>query len=102
LLSFSSAAARPAQVVEFRTLADGPNAQYVVRFDSAVDHERSRLSVTQGDRVVETLRPILRAEPNVLAASGPRLEPGAYELRWTVRSVRDGEISEGSIPFTVK
>jgi methionine-rich copper-binding protein CopC len=102
LLPLSSAAAEPVHVVEFRTLAAGPNAQYIVRFDREVDHERSRLSVTQGDHVMETLRPILRAEPNVLAASAPLLKPGTYELRWTVRSVRGDEVSEGSMSFTVR
>lgn len=102
LVPLSGAAAQPVHVVEFRTLADGPNARYIVLFDSAVNHELSRLSITQGDRVLQTLRPVLRAEPNVLAASAPLLRPGTYELHWTVKSGRDGEVTEGSIEFTVR
>jgi methionine-rich copper-binding protein CopC len=102
LLPLSNAAAQTVHVVEFQTFADGPNAQYVVRFDRDVDHESSRVFITQGDRVVETLRPVLRAEPNILAASAPLLRPGTYELRWSVRSASDDKSSEGSITFTVR
>jgi methionine-rich copper-binding protein CopC len=102
LLSLSGATAKPMDVVESKVLVDGQSVQYVVRFDSPVDHQLSRLFVTRGDRVVQTLRPRLRASPNVLAAFGPRLQPGDYELRWSARSVRDGGVTEGSIPFTVR
>jgi methionine-rich copper-binding protein CopC len=102
LLSLSGAAAKPVDVIEFKVLAYDQTAQYVVRFDSPVDHQLSRLFITRGDRVVQTLRPRLRASPNVLAAFGPRLQPGDYELRWSARSVRDGSVTEGSTPFTVR
>ena len=102
LLSLSGAAAKPVDVAEAKVLVDNQSVQYVVRFDSPVDHQLSRLFITRGDRVVQTLRPRLRASPNVLAAFGPRLQPGDYELRWSARSVRDGSVTEGSIPFTVR
>jgi methionine-rich copper-binding protein CopC len=102
LLSLSDATAQPVHVVEFRTLADGPNAQYVIRFDSPVDHQLSRLLIKQGDRTVETLRPILEAEPNILAASGPLLQAGDYQLHWSAVSLLRGNVTEGSIPFTAR
>jgi methionine-rich copper-binding protein CopC len=102
LLSLSSAAANAVDVVESKVLVDSPTTQYIVRFDNPVDHQLSRLFITQGDQVVQTLRPRLRASPNVLAASGSRLQPGDYELRWSARSVSDGDVTEGSIPFTVR
>lgn len=100
--SFSGADARTVHVVQSQIATDGPNAQYVVRFDTPVDHERSRLVVMQGDRAVQTLRPVLRAEPNVLAATTSRPPAGAYELRWSAWSVPDGDVTEGSIPFNVR
>jgi methionine-rich copper-binding protein CopC len=79
---------------------DGNNIQYVVRFDGLVDHPASRLWVTQGDRVVRTLRPLLDSAPTVLFASGSRLPPGDYQLHWSAKSVPDGELTDGSIEFT--
>jgi methionine-rich copper-binding protein CopC len=89
-------------VVDSQIQAGNGTAQYIVRFDSPVDHQLSRLLITQGDRVVQMLRPRLRTPPNVLAATGPRMKPGDYELRWSARSVSDGDVTEGSIPFTVR
>lgn len=102
LLSLSGAAAQTLHVVESRISTDGPNAQYVIRFDSPVDHERSRLVIKQGDRIRYTLRPVLRAEPNVLAATTAHLPAGTYELRWSARSLPSGDVTEGSIPFMVR
>jgi methionine-rich copper-binding protein CopC len=81
---------------------DGRNAQYSVRFDGPVDHRGSRLSILRDGQVVETLPVLLDSAPNVLFASAPQLAPGRYELRWSARSAPDGEVTAGSIAFTVR
>ena len=83
------------------TIVDRNNAQYVVRFDGPVDHRASRLVITQGNRVVRNLRPLLDSAPEVLFASGPRLPAGDYQLFWSARSMPDGDTTDGSIHFTV-
>jgi methionine-rich copper-binding protein CopC len=99
-------AARPMKMMESNpaagTAVEGRNAQYFVRFDGPVDHRNSRLWITQGSRVVATLHPSLDAAPEVLFASNPRLPQGDYELHWGVRSMPDGDVTEGSVPFAVK
>ncbi|HYZ30831.1 MAG TPA: copper resistance protein CopC [Crenalkalicoccus sp.] len=79
----------------------GPNDVFV-RFAGPVDHYRSSLVIARGGQPVEVLHPTLNAAPEVLFAIAPMLEPGDYELRWMVRSFTDGEVTEGSLPFTVR
>jgi methionine-rich copper-binding protein CopC len=102
---FGSGSVHAMQMVESfpaaRAVIDGRNAQYVVRFDSLVNHRDSLLTITQNGHTVETLHLILRSDPKALAASAPRLPSGEYELHWSARSV-SGEASEGSVPFTVR
>jgi methionine-rich copper-binding protein CopC len=84
-------------------MVDGQNAQYSVRFDGPVDHRQALLSITGSDgKTVSTLRPLLDSAPNVLFASGPRLGAGDYQLHWVVRSIPDGDITSGYVPFKVK
>jgi methionine-rich copper-binding protein CopC len=84
-------------------MVDGLNAQYSVRFDGPVDHRQSLLSITGADgKAVSTMHPLLDAAPDVLFASGPRLAEGDYELHWVVRSIPDGQVSSGYVPFKVK
>lgn len=79
----------------------GRNTQYVVRFDGPVDHNLSRLFITRGDQVIETLPPSHDAEVNVLAAGAPRLPAGAYVLHWVAKSLPDGEETDGSSQFSM-
>jgi methionine-rich copper-binding protein CopC len=79
------------------------NAQYSVRFDGPVDHRQSLMSITDGTgKAVTALHPLLDSATNVLFATGPRLGAGDYRLHLSVRSVPDGEVSSGYVPFTVK
>jgi methionine-rich copper-binding protein CopC len=98
--------ANPPQPIESRPAAeailDGRTAEYVVRFDRPVDHERSRLFILRDGRTVAELRPSLDSEPEVLFAEAPALPPGTYELRWVVRSPSGEEVGEGSVPFRVR
>ena len=82
-------------------IVDHNNAQYVVRFDGPVDHRASRMIIRQGNRVIRTLVPLLDSAPEVLFASGPRLPAGDYQLDWSVKSMPDGDFTNGSLQFKV-
>jgi methionine-rich copper-binding protein CopC len=106
LISATDAPARPMHVMSSTPLAEtimhGRNEQYVVRFDGPVDHAQSRIEVLRDDgRVVRQLHPLLDSAADVLFASAPAPEPGHYVLHWSTKSLPDGEVSEGTIPFTV-
>ena len=83
------------------TIVHGDHAQYVVRFDGPVNHAASRLSIMQGDHVVQTLRPLLDSAVDVLYASGRVPDPGSYSLHWEAVSA-DGDRTAGDIPFKVQ
>jgi copper resistance protein C len=70
------------------------------RYNSRIDRDRSRLTLTgpNHSRVVLTLVPA--AEPNVLEATPILTTPGEYIVRWQVLAV-DGHITRGDVPFTV-
>ena len=84
------------------TAVSGRNTQYIVHLDGWVDHAASRLAVAADGRRTEVLVPTLASEPDVLAAIGPRLPPGRYQLRWHAKSVPDGDFSDGSVPFSIR
>ena len=106
VLGLHGALARPMHMIESYPAADavvdGLNAQYFVRFDGPVDHRGAHLLITRDGRTVETLNALLDSAPEVLFASAPRLPVGAYELHWSARSMPDGELTEGSLRFTVR
>ncbi len=81
---------------------DGPGPGFFVRFDGPVNHRESALLIVRGGQVTATLRPLLDSAPNELFAHPGTLAGGDYELRWVVRSMPDGEVSQGSIAFSVK
>jgi len=84
-------------------VVDTQNAHYSVRFDGPVDHRQSSMSITGTDgKLVGTLHPLLDSATDVLFATGLRLPAGDYQLHFSVRSVPDGEVSSGYVPFTVK
>jgi methionine-rich copper-binding protein CopC len=106
LLAFTqAAAARTMHVMNSMPAAEaviqGGHAQYVVRFDGPVDHAQARLEILQNGQVVERLRPLLDSAPEVLFASAPALQAGRYVLHWSVKSMPDGDDSDGMIPFSV-
>ena len=81
-------------------LASG-DAPVLLRFNSRIDHERSRLSLiaADGSTTVLPLDPAARTDSLVARLVG--LPPGQYRLRWQVLAL-DGHITRGDIPFTVK
>ena len=78
----------------------GASVAVLLRFNSRIDQERSRLVLvrTDGSETVVSLGDA--ATPDKLAATLAGLAPGDYRLRWQVLAI-DGHITRGDIPFTV-
>src|SRR5579871_2171643 len=76
----------------------GPDVPISLRFNSRIDQERSRLTLTGpgGKNLPLTMAPA--SGPDTLSAKASGLTPGAYTLRWQVLAV-DGHITRGDIPF---
>jgi methionine-rich copper-binding protein CopC len=103
--SFASAASSAhAIIVDSVPAVDGvvagPNLAVALRFNSRIDQERSRLTLTGPDGKTVTLEMSTAAAPELLTAIASGLQPGAYKLRWQVLAV-DGHITRGDIPFRV-
>jgi methionine-rich copper-binding protein CopC len=78
--------------------------RFAVRFNSRVDHTRSRLVLIGPGGGQHPLMPAPGAEPTALVGSlpaGPPPPPGAWRLRWQVLAI-DGHITRGDIPFTLR
>jgi copper resistance protein C len=91
-------------IVEAAPQADavvhGGNLEVRLRFNSRIDHRRSRLTVMD-EAGKETLLPLdARTPTDILAAQVLGLAPGKYRIRWQVLAL-DGHITRGDIPFTV-
>jgi len=81
-----------------------PAQHYIVRFNSRIDHARSRLVLIGPDGASRALLPDPAEAPTALAARlppGTALPPGAWRLRWQVLAI-DGHITRGDIPFTLR
>jgi copper resistance protein C len=90
-------AAAPPAGGQLSTMPD----HFSVRFNSRVDHARSRLVLIGPEGVQRVLTPAPGAEPTVLAGTlppGAAPSPGAWRLRWQVLAI-DGHITRGDIPF---
>jgi len=84
------------------TVVAGPDVDVSLRYNSRLDHQRSRLSLTGPDGAVKPLPVALPAvNPAILSARAAGLAPGAYVLHWQVLAV-DGHMTRGNIPFTVE
>ena len=80
------------------SLQPGP-AAITLRFNSRVDHERSRIALrSEGN---ETVLPISQSSAADSLAAAATLEPGDYTVRWQVLAV-DGHITRGDVAFTVQ
>ena len=83
------------------TLATAP-ARVTIRFNSRLDHARSRLLLIGADNAQTPLPIAEGGDAVVLAAPLPAgLAPGEWRLRWQVLAI-DGHITRGDIPFTLK
>jgi methionine-rich copper-binding protein CopC len=70
-----------------------------LRFNSRIDHERSRLVLIGPDRTPTVLHIDPESEAGELRASAT-LSPGEAVLRWQVLAT-DGHITRGEVRFTV-
>jgi methionine-rich copper-binding protein CopC len=77
--------------------APGP-ARITLRFNSRVDHGRSRLALRTGGR--ERVLVMSPAGADDVLEAQADLVPGEYVLRWQVLAV-DGHITRGEVPFHV-
>jgi copper resistance protein C len=78
----------------------GSKAEVKLRFNSRIDPERSRLTLTAPDGTTRPLALVPSDAPDTLAGTIDGLTAGSYRLRWQVLAV-DGHITRGDIPFTV-
>ncbi len=69
------------------------------RYNSRIDHARSRLTLIRPDRTKDTIPIAAEAPPDIIDAH-VELSPGAYVIRWQVLAV-DGHITRGDVPLTV-
>ena len=79
--------------------AKGPDIAIDLRFNSRIDHKRSRLTLTLPDQSQQVL-PIDIDGPDDRLDTKASLSPGVYTLRWQVLAI-DGHITRGDVPFTV-
>jgi methionine-rich copper-binding protein CopC len=79
--------------------AKGPDIAIDLRFNSRIDHKRSRLTLTLPDQSQQVL-PIDIDGPDDRLDTKATLQPGTYTLRWQVLAI-DGHITRGDVPFAV-
>jgi len=79
--------------------AKGPDIAIDLRYNSRIDHKRSRLTLTLPDQSQQVL-PIEIDGPDDRLDTKATLPPGVYTLRWQVLAI-DGHITRGDVPFTV-
>ena len=79
--------------------AKGPDIAIDLRYNSRIDHKRSRLTLTLPDQSQEVL-PIDLNGPDDRLDTKASLPPGVYTLRWQVLAI-DGHITRGDVPLTV-
>ena len=83
---------------------DPGHASIVLRFNSRIDAERSRLLLIRSDNGPASGQVVLPIQPNTppdRLATQADLAPGTYVIRWQVLAV-DGHITRGNVPFTVR
>lgn len=71
-----------------------------LRFNSRIDHHRSRLKVLDAIGKETPVRLDENTAADVITAHISGLPAGEYRLRWQVLAL-DGHITRGDIPFTI-
>jgi copper resistance protein C len=84
----------------FEAVLSGPTLPVMLRFNSRIDQQRSRLILIGPDSAARPVPLVASANPDTLAAKIEDLVPGRYRLRWQVLAI-DGHITRGDIPFTI-
>ena len=77
------------------------DADVTLRFNSRIDHQRSRLTLVASDGGTTSLAIAPDSAPDVVAAKMTGLAAGQYRLRWQVLAI-DGHLTRGDIRFSVK
>jgi methionine-rich copper-binding protein CopC len=72
----------------------------LLRFNSRIDHARSRLTLTRPDASKSILSLDPSAGPDTLESRVSGLASGRYRLRWQVLGL-DGHITRGDVAFEV-
>ncbi len=78
----------------------GPDVHIDLRFNSRVDHARSRLILTDAAGRKVGVPFSKDTPPDHISTSVRDVAPGKYSLEWRVLSA-DGHLTRGLIPFTV-
>jgi copper resistance protein C len=78
----------------------GPDVAIRLRFNSRIDHKRSRLMLLDAAGEARPLAVAASDADDVLSAGASGLAPGSYRIRWQVLAV-DGHITRGDVPFTI-
>jgi methionine-rich copper-binding protein CopC len=81
------------------TVAEGPLAIHL-RFNSRIDHSRSRLTLLAPDGGQHALTAASDSPADGLDVEAKVLSAGQWRVHWQVLSV-DGHITRGDIPFSV-
>ena len=71
----------------------------MLRYNSRIDKERSKLALTGPEHDHSTL-PIMQAGPPAILTTTTELKPGDYTIRWNVLAT-DGHLTRGDVHFTV-
>ena len=77
------------------------DSDVTLRFNSRIDHQRSRLTLVAPDGASSLLPINPNSEPDIVAAKMNGLAAGQYRLRWQVLAI-DGHLTRGDIRFSVK
>lgn len=71
-----------------------------LRFNSRIDHKRSRLTLIAPDRKEINIPVAADSPAEVIAGQATLKQSGAFRMRWQVLAL-DGHITRGDINFTV-
>jgi copper resistance protein C len=82
------------------TVPQGPVSIHL-RFNSRIDHSRSRLTLLAPDDSEQPLAAMADSPADGFDVDAKTLASGQWRVHWQVLSV-DGHITRGDIPFTVR
>jgi methionine-rich copper-binding protein CopC len=70
------------------------------RYNSRIDRDRSRLTITRPDHTQSVLKISPGGSPDLLETSADLMASGSYSVHWQVLAT-DGHITRGDVPFTI-
>jgi methionine-rich copper-binding protein CopC len=77
------------------------NLPVVLEFNSRIDKARSRITLRAPNGTEAALRIAPGGAATIVSSQAPAAVAGRWVIRWQVLA-RDGHITRGEIPFTVK